>query len=281
VETRVSSVRKEVLIGHGRPTVLIGERLNPTGKKKLTAALQAGDLDFLQKEAIAQVQAGADILDINVGMPGLDEVALLPRAVESVTNVVDVPLCLDSRNPRALEASLKVYHGKPIINSVNGEERSMERVLPLVKEYRTAVIALTMDSEGIPKEADRRVAIALSIMERADTLGISREDIIIDPLAMTVGADPGAGLVTIETIRRIKAEFGVNMTLGASNISFGLPDRNLLNSAFLAIAIAAGVTCPIVDAAKARAAILAADLILGRDQHARRYITAYRQRRQA
>jgi 5-methyltetrahydrofolate--homocysteine methyltransferase len=270
-----------VLIGHERPAVLIGERLNPTGKKKLTTALQAGDSGFVQKEAIAQVQAGADILDINVGVPGLDEVALLPQVLRVVMDVVDVPLCLDSRNPRALEAALKLCRGKPIINSVNGTARSMETILPIVKEFGTAIIGLTIDDEGIPKEADRRVAIARKIIERAEALGIPREDIIIDPLAMTLGADPGAGLVVLETIRRIKAELGVNMTLGASNVSFGLPDRNLLNSAFLAIAIATGVTCPIVDAAKARPAILAADLILSRDQHARRYITAYRQRRQA
>jgi 5-methyltetrahydrofolate--homocysteine methyltransferase len=281
METRVSSTTKEVLIGHERPAVLIGERLNPTGKKKLTTALQAGDSGFVQKEAIAQVQAGADILDINVGVPGLDEVALLPQVLRVVMDVVDVPLCLDSRNPRALEAALKLCRGKPIINSVNGTARSMETILPIVKEFGTAIIGLTIDDEGIPKEADRRVAIARKIIERAEALGIPREDIIIDPLAMTLGADPGAGLVVLETIRRIKAELGVNMTLGASNVSFGLPDRNLLNSAFLAIAIATGVTCPIVDAAKARPAILAADLILSRDQHARRYITAYRQRRQA
>ncbi|MBM4463140.1 MAG: pterin-binding protein [Chloroflexi bacterium] len=278
METRVSSVTQEVLISHGRPTVLIGERLNPTGKKKLTATLQEGDLGFLQKEALSQVQAGADILDINVGVPGLDEVALLPQAIQTVINAVDVPLCLDSRNPKALETALKVYPGKAIINSVNGEQRSMERVLPLVKEYGTAVIALTIDDEGIPKEAGRRVAIACKIIERAEALGILREDVIIDPLAMTVGADSRAGLVVLETIRRIKAELGANITLGASNISFGLPDRALLNSTFLTIAIAAGVTCPIVDAAKVRPAILAADLILGRDSYAKRYIGAYRQR---
>jgi len=279
MDTRVSSAQKEVVIGHGRPTVLIGERLNPTGKKRLTAALQAGDMDFVQKEAMAQIQAGADILDINVGTPGLDEAACLAQAVQALMDVVDVPLCLDSRSPRALEAALQVYHGKPIINSVSGEERSLEMILPLVKKYRTAVIGLAMDDAGIPKEADRRSAIARKIVERAEALGIPREDIIIDPLAMTVGADPGAGRVTLEAIRMIKAELRVNMTLGGSNISFGLPDRDLLNSAFLAMAIVTGVTCPIVDAAKARPVILATDLVLGRDQYATRYIKAYRQRR--
>ncbi len=278
METRVSSATREVIIGDGRPTVLIGERINPTGKKKLAAALQSGDLELVRNEALAQVQVGADILDVNVGVAGLDEVTLLPQTVEAVMEVVDVPLCLDSAKTRALEAALKVYRGKPLINSVNGKEQSLDEVLPLVKQYGAAVIGLTMDDEGIPKDSDQRVAIAHKIVERATILGIPREDIVIDCLALAVGADTSAGLATIEVIRRIKAELGVNQTLGASNVSFGLPDRDLLNSAFMAIAIAAGVTCPIVDVSKVRPAILAADLALGRDRHAMRYIKAYRQR---
>ena len=278
METRVSSATKEVVISDGRPTVLIGERINPTGKKKLAAELKAGNMELVRREALAQVQAGADILDVNVGVTGVDQVALLPQAVQAVMKVVDVPLCLDSDDPKALEAALKVYQGKPIINSVTGQERSLEEVLPLVKEYGTAVIGLTMDDEGIPNDPDRRVAIARKIVEQAEALGIPREDIIIDCLTLTVGADSKAGLVTIEAIRRVKAELGVNMTLGASNISFGLPDRDLLNSVFLAIVIAAGVNCPIVDVAKVRSAILAADLVMGRDKYAMRYIEAYRQR---
>ena len=278
METRVSSATKEVVISDGRPTVLIGERINPTGKKKLAAELKAGNMELVRREALAQVQAGADILDVNVGVTGVDQVALLPQAVQAVMKVVDVPLCLDSDDPKALEAALKVYQGKPIINSVTGQERSLEEVLPLVKEYGTAVIGLTMDDEGIPNDPDRRVAIARKIVERAEALGIPREDIIIDCLTLTVGADSKAGLVTIEAIRRVKAELGVNMTLGASNISFGLPDRDLLNSVFLAIVIAAGVNCPIVDVAKVRSAILAADLVMGRDKYAMRYIEDYRQR---
>ena len=278
METRVSSATKEVVISDGRSTVLIGERINPTGKKKLAAELKAGNMELVRREALAQVQAGADILDVNVGVTGVDQVALLPQAVQAVMKVVDVPLCLDSDDPKALEAALKVYQGKPIINSVTGQERSLEEVLPLVKEYGTAVIGLTMDDEGIPNDPDRRVAIARKIVERAEALGIPREDIIIDCLTLTVGADSKAGLVTIEAIRRVKAELGVNMTLGASNISFGLPDRDLLNSVFLAIVIAAGVNCPIVDVAKVRPAILAADLVMGRDKYAMRYIEAYRQR---
>jgi len=278
MKTRVSSLNKEVIIGHDRPTVLIGERINPTGKKKLAAALQASDLGLVCQEALAQVEAGADILDVNVGSSEVDEVTLLPRAVQAVMDTVDVPLCLDSTNPQALEAALKTYRGKPIVNSVNGEEHSLEKILPLVQKYEAAIIGLTMDDEGIPNSPERRVAIAHKIVERAEALGIPRQDVIIDCLAMTVGADSRAGLVVIEAIRRVKAELGVNQTLGASNISFGMPDRNLLTSYFLAIAIAAGVTCPIVNVARVRPAILATDLALGYDDYARRYIKAYRQR---
>jgi len=278
METRVSSGTKEVFIGNGHPTVLIGERINPTGKRRLVAALQAGDMQALQEEAIAQVQAGADILDVNVGVPGLDEVALLPRAVQAVMNAVDVPLCLDSHNPKAIEAALKVYQGKPLINSVNGEERSLYELLTLTKEYGAVVIGLTIDEKGIPSDASGRAGIARRIVERAEALGIPRENVVIDCLAMAIGADGKAGIVTIETIRKVKAELGVNMTLGGSNISFGLPDRHLLNGAFLAIAITAGITCPIVNVTQVRSMILATDLVLGRDRHAARYIKAYRQR---
>jgi len=279
VETRISSTTKEVLISDERPTVLIGERINPTGKKKLAEALKDGNLELVRQEALAQVQAGADILDVNVGAAGVDEVALLPQAVQAVMDTVDVPLCLDSANPAALEAALKVYKGKPLINSVTGEEHSMANVLPLVKKYGAAVIGLVQDEGGVSNNSERRVAIARKIVERAAALGIPCEDIIIDCLTLTVSADTTAGLATIETSRKVKSELGVNITLGASNISFGLPDRDLVNNAFLAIVIAAGVTCPIVDVAKARPSVLAADLALGRDRYAMRYIKAYRQRR--
>jgi len=277
METKVSSATKEVIIADGQPTVLIGERINPTGKKKLAEALKAGNLKIVSNEALAQVQAGADIIDINVGMLGVDEVSLLPRAVQAVMDAVDVPLCLDSASPQALAAALKAYKGKPLINSVTGEEHSLEKVLPLVREYGAAVIGLLQDDEGIPNNPERRLAIAGKIVDRAQAVGIPGHDIIIDCLAGTVGADTNAGLVTIETIRRVKAELGLNLTLGASNVSFGLPDRDLLNSAFVAMAIAAGVTCLIVDVARVRPMVLAADLVLGRDRHARRYIEAYRQ----
>ena len=278
METRVSSATNEVIVGHDQPTVLIGERINPAGKKKMSEALKAGNLEIVSREALAQVQAGADIIDVNVGAFGVDEVILLPQAVQAVMDTVDVPLCLDSANPEALEAALKVYKGKPLINSVTGGEHSMRKILPLVKEYGAVVIGLVQDDEGIPNNSERRVAIAHKIVERALAIGIPHEDIIIDCLALAVGADTSSGLITIETIRRVKAELGMNLTLGASNISFGLPDRDLLNDAFVAIVIAAGVTCLIVNVAKVRPIVLAVDLVLDRDKRARRYIEAYRQR---
>jgi 5-methyltetrahydrofolate--homocysteine methyltransferase len=278
METKVSSLSKEVIIGDNQPTVLIGERINPTGKKKLAEALKAGDLEIVRKEALAQTQAGADIIDVNVGVFGIDEAALLPKAVQAVMETVDTPLCLDSSNPDALEAALKVYKGKPLVNSVTGEEHSLKRILPLIKEYGAAVIGLVQDEDGIPKDTEGRVRVAHKIVERAEAAGIPREDLVIDCLAFAVGAEPASGAAVIEAIRRIRAELGVNMTLGASNVSFGLPDRELLNNAFVVIATAAGATCLIVDAAKVRSIILAADLVLGRDKRARRYIEAYRQR---
>ena len=280
METRVSSATKEVIIGEGHPTVLIGERINPTGKKRMSQALRSGDLEIIRQEALAQVAAGADIIDVNVAAAGVDEVSLLPQAIQVVMDTTDAPLCIDSPKPEALEAALKVYRGKPLINSVTGEEHSLKKVLPLVKEYGAAVIGLAQDEEGVPKDAERRLGVARKIIERAGTIGIPPEDIIIDCLALAVGAEPSSGLVILETIARIKAELGVNLTLGVSNVSFGLPDRNLLNSTFVAMVIAHGVTCLIVDAAKVRPIVLAADLLLNRDAYARRYIRDYRERQQ-
>jgi 5-methyltetrahydrofolate--homocysteine methyltransferase len=278
METRVSSATREVIIGDGRPTVLIGERINPAGKKKLTASLKTGSLDIVRQEALEQIQAGADIIDVNVTIFGLDEAFLLPQAVKAVMETVEAPVCLDTTNAAALEAALKIYRGKALINSVSGEESSLSRVLPLVKEYGAAVIGLTQDDEGIPKNAVRRVEIAEKILERAARLGIPPEDIIIDCLALAVGAEPTSVLAALETMRAIKSRLGLNMTLGASNISYGLPDRQLLNHAFLPLIIEAGVNCPVVDAAKVRGVVLAVDLLLNRDKRARRYIEAFRQR---
>jgi len=279
METRVLSATTEVLITDKVPTVLIGERINPSGKKKLAEALKNGDFEPVRKETITQVEAGADILDVNVACPGVDEISALPKAIETIMAAVDVPLCIDINNPAALKEALKVYKGKPIVNSVTGEENSLNEVLPLVKEYGAAVIGLTIDDEGIPKESDRRVAIAHKIIERAASLGIPAEDVIIDCLALTLGADSNAGTVTLEAIRKVTQELGVNQTLGASNISFGLPDRALVNHTFLALAISSGVTCPTVDVAKVRPAVLSVDLILGRDRFAQRYIREFRQRK--
>jgi len=258
------------------PTILIGERINPTGRKRLTEALQAGNLDVVKEEALSQIKAGADILDVNVGASGVDETTVLPKAVEAVMQSVEAPICIDFNKIASLEAALRIYQGKPIVNSVTGEEKSLETVLPLVKEYGAAVIGLALDDEGIPKTMDRRVAIARKIVERAESMGIPREDVIIDCLSLTIGSDDRAGHVTLETVAAVRESLGVNQTLGASNVSFGLPNRALINRTFLAIAIAAGVTCPTVDAAVVRSAVTAADLVLGRDRYAQRYIQEYR-----
>ncbi len=282
METVLIGTGKKVVIGNHRPTVIIGERINPTGKKKLSAALVEGDLSIVEKEALEQVEIGADVLDVNVGAAGVNEVELLPRAVKLVMEKVDVPLCIDTADTEAMAAALAMHKtlapaGKPLINSVNGEEEKLKGVLPLVAEYGAAVIGLCMDDDGIPEEPELRLAVAKKIVERAEALGIPRSDVVIDCLALTMGADSKAGWKTLETIRLVKQELGVNIALGASNISFGLPSRETINGAFIAMAINNGLNCPIVDAAKVRPYILAADLALGRDDYAMRYIKAFRQ----
>jgi 5-methyltetrahydrofolate--homocysteine methyltransferase len=229
----------------------------------------------VQKEAVEQVKAGADILDVNVTLFGIDETPVLPKAIEAVQEVTDVPLCIDSANVEALKAALRVYKGKPLVNSVTGEDKSLDRVLPLIKEYNAAVIGLTQDDNGIPKDSFRRIAIAEKIVNRAEQIGINRNDIVIDCLAMAIGAEPMSLIVLLETIRAIKSRLGVNMTLGASNISFGMPDRDLLNSSFLALVVEAGVTCPVVDAVKVRQSVLATDVLLNKDKRSRRYLNFY------
>jgi 5-methyltetrahydrofolate--homocysteine methyltransferase len=281
MDTKVSGTAKEVIISIARPTVIIGERINPTGRKKLSEALKAGDLEMLRKEAISQVAAGADIIDCNVNAPGVNDVEVLPKAVKIIQEAVDVPMCLDSPNKDALEAALKVYKGKALVNSVSGEEASLKRMLPLVKEYGCAVIGLVQDDEGIPKNAERRIAIARKIVERAEKFGISRENIVIDVLAFAIGAEAKSGLDVLEAIRRIREELGVNMTMGASNISFGMPDRPIINAAWASLVIGAGATALISDAAKVKAAVLATDLCLARDRFARRFIEDHRKREAA
>ena len=281
METKVSSDKKEVIISIDRPTMLIGERINPTGRKKLSEALKAGDLEIVRREAMEQVEAGADIIDCNVNAPGVNDVDMLPKAVKIVQEAVDAPVCIDSPNADAIEAALKVYKGKPLINSVSGETHSLKRVLPLVKEYGAAVIGLVQDDEGIPKDADRRVAIAHNIVEAAEKAGVSREDVVIDVLAFAIGAEANSGKDVLDAIRRIREELGVNMTMGASNISFGMPDRPIINNAWVSMVIGAGATALIVDAAKVKPSVLATDLVLGRDRFARRFIENHRKRQQA
>ena len=274
----MSSQSKEVFISYDRPTVIIGERINPTGRKKLTAAPKEGNLDIIKTETLLQVEAGAAILDCNVNAQGVDVAKLLPEAVKIFMDTVDTQVCIDSPNPDALEAALKVYKGKALVNSVNGETHSLERVLPLVKKYGAAVIGLTQDDEGILKTAVKRLAVADKICEAADKIGIPREDIIIDVMTCAIGADAKAGGDVLTALHQIRAELGLNMTMGASNISFGMPDRPTLNNAWIAMVIEAGGTALIADAAKVMPAVLSADLVLGRDRFARRYLEGHRKR---
>jgi methanogenic corrinoid protein MtbC1/uroporphyrinogen-III decarboxylase len=275
METTVRRATKTVVIGPRHPLVIIGERINPTGRKKLAQALEKGDLDLVQSEAIKQVEDGAHILDVNVGVSGIDEPAMLKEAILAIGEVTDIPLCIDSALPKALEAGLEVYEGKALVNSVNGEELKLKQILPMVKEYGAAVIGLTMDDRGIPKEAETRLEIARKIVERAEQTGIPREDVIIDPLAMAVSADYQAGLETIKALQLIRDELGVNQTLGLSNISFGLPERASINAVFLAMAVLSGLTCPIVDPTvwEMRKALLVSDMLLGKDEYCMNYIS--------
>ncbi len=278
MNTVVSGPGKTVTISLDKPTVIIGERINPSGKKKLAAALSQGDLELVRHEAEAQVKAGAEIIDVNVVTPGVNEVNMLPRAMEAILETVDIPLCLDFNDPKALEAALEKYPGKPIINSVTGEEKSLNMVLPLAGKYGAAVVGLTMDEGGIPKEAETRASIAAKIVQRAGEHGIPAEDVIIDCLALTLGADSNSAVITLKAINLVRTELGLNQTLGASNVSFGLPERGLINQMFLAAAISAGVTCPTLDPIKTRQAVLAMDLILGRDRFAQKFLKDFRAR---
>ncbi len=272
MQTILRSATTEVKIKTDGLFVMIGEKINPTGRKKLAEALQARNYDVVRELATKQVEFGADVLDLNVGVPGLDEAAVIVDVIKVVIEVVKVPLCIDSPNPKALEVALRVAPGKVLVNSTNGEEKTLKAVLPIVKEHSAAVIGLTMDDTGIPNEPEARLKIAAKIIERAAQIGIPIEDIVIDPLVMTVGADHNAGAVTLKTIELVRKEFGVNINVGASNVSFGLPDRHTLNQAFLALAMGAGASCAITDPIKLGAAIRAVDLLRGRDAYAKSYI---------
>jgi len=278
--TTISSKNQSVDINRALPTVVIGERINPTGRQRLQAELQAHNFATVQKDAVAQVHAGASILDVNAGVPDGDEPKLIVDAIGAVMAVTDVPLCIDTANPEALAAALEIYEGKALVNSVNGETRSLETVLPLVKDHGAAVIGLCMDDDGIPSLPEQRLVVAGNIIERAAKLGIPTEDVIIDPLVLTVSAESDAALLTLKSTELIVKEFGINITMGASNVSFGLPDRSAINAAFMAMAIQAGLTCPITNPLDPDLAvtILAADLVLGRDEWSERWIAAYRAR---
>jgi 5-methyltetrahydrofolate--homocysteine methyltransferase len=279
METILRGTEVTVRISLDLPTVIIGEKINPTGRSWLTKQLAEGNLEALRGEATQQLEDGADVLDVNVGAASVNEAELLPQAIEIIQDTVGVPLCIDTADKQALEAALKVYRGKPLINSVNGEEKNLERVLPLVAEYGAAVIGLTMDDDGIPRQAEKRLEIAKKIVERAESLGIPREDVLIDCLALTVSAEPDAAIITLNAIDLVRKELGVNQALGHSNVSFGLPDREVINRVALGMVIRAGVNAPIVNAAEVKQSILAADLLLGRDQYAMNYIKYYRQHR--
>ena len=263
---------KEVIIDTNGPVIIIGESINPTRRKKLVSTLQEGNFEYVLELARIQIDAMADVLDVNVGFPGVDDIKLLPETVKVIQDKYDIPLCLDSPNPKAIEAALKVAKGKCLINSVNGEERSLNAILPVVKEFGAAVIGLVMDDTGITHDPEKRLVIAEKILERAVKMGIKEEDVIIDPLAMAVSADPNACTVTMETIRLIHQKLGLNITMGASNISFGLPNREILNAAFMTLSILNGLTCPIANPEKITATVRATDLILGKDAYAIRFV---------
>lgn len=276
MRTLLKGLRTEVAIDIDGPVTIIGEKINPTGRKKLAAALKEGNLDYVANLAQAQVLAGADVLDINVGVPGVDDAHMMREVVRRLCETVDIPFCLDSPNPAALKAGLEATPGKPLVNSVTGEESRLQSILPLVKERDAAVIGLIMDDNGIPTTPEARLVVAEKIVERAVAAGIPVEDVVIDPLVMAVGADSHAAAVTLETIRLVKEKLGVNVNLGASNVSHGLPERPLVNLAFLALAMGAGATCAITDPEKTALFLRAGDLLLGRDGYGMRYIKTYR-----
>ncbi len=278
MKTILTSPTKKVIIGAGHPFVIIGERINPTGRKLLGKEMAAGNFDRVCKDAIAQVEAGAHMLDVNAGVPMADEPALMAEAIRLVQSVVDVPLAIDSSVVAALASGLEAYQGKPLVNSVTGESERLEVVLPLVAEHKAAVIGIANDETGISHNPDVRFAVAKRIVERAESFGIPREDVIIDPLAMPVGAVHGVGATFIELVRRIRGDLGVNTTCGASNISFGLPERPSLNAAFLAMIIGAGMTCAITNPLESEMmkAILGADALLGHDENCAAWIAHHK-----
>jgi len=277
-DTIVSSETREVVIGFERPFVMIGEKINPTGRKLLAEEMKNGDFSRVEVDALAQVAAGAHMLDVNAGIPLADEPAMLARAITLVQSITDVPLSIDSSIIAALEAGLAVYKGKPLVNSVTGEDEVLERVMPLVAKYNAAVVAISNDETGISMDPDERFAAAAKIVENAERHGIARDDVIIDPLAMPIGAAPDAGTAMVRTMTRIREELGVNLSCGASNISFGMPARHEIDAAFLTLMIANGMNTAITNPLHrpVKKAILAADLLLGHDEYGAMWIKDHR-----
>ncbi|MDP6342742.1 MAG: methyltetrahydrofolate cobalamin methyltransferase [Alphaproteobacteria bacterium] len=276
--TVVSSASTEVVIGFDRPFVIIGERINPTGRKLLAAEMAEGDYSRVEADAVAQVAAGAHMLDVNAGIPLADEPKILAEVVQLVQSLTDVPLSIDSSIVAALEAGLAVYQGKALVNSVTGEEERLEAVLPLVRKYGAAVVAISNDESGISEDPDKRFAVAKKIVERARDHGIPIDDVVVDPLIMPVGAVATAGRQALRLIRRLQEELGVNTTCGASNFSFGLPNRHGLNWSFLAMAIGAGLTSAIANPLhrEEMTAVMGADVVMGRDRNCMRWISGFR-----
>ena len=278
-DTVISSATKEVVLGFNRPFVVIGERINPTGRKLLAAEMKAGDYSRVKSDALAQVAAGAHILDVNAGIPLADEPAILAESIQLVQSLTDVPLCIDSSIVAALESGLAVYQGKALVNSVTGEEDRLETVLPLVKKHGAAVVAISNDETGISEDPDVRYAVAKKIVERAEDYGIPRSDVVVDPLVMPIGAMNSAGTQVLRLVRRLRDELQVNTTCGASNISFGLPNRNGMNAAFLTMAIGAGMTSAITNPMhdEVMQAVMGADVMMGVDPDCIKWIKRYRE----
>ena len=278
-DTVISSERKEVVIGFTRPFVIIGERINPTGRKVLAEEMKAGNFERVISDALAQVEAGAHMLDVNAGIPLADEPALLAKAIQLVQGVTDLPLSIDSSIVEALEAGLKVYKGKALVNSVTGEQDRLEVVLPLVKKYGAAVVAISNDETGISQDPDVRFEVAKKIVHAAADYGIPACDVVVDPLVMPIGAINQAGVQVMHLLHRLKTELKVNTTCGASNVSFGLPERNGINAAFLTMAIAAGMTSAIANPMHEEVvrAVMGADVMMGHDPDCMRWIRKFRQ----
>jgi len=278
-ETVLSSATKEITIGFDKPFCVIGERINPTGRKKLAEEMKNGDYSTVEKDAVAQVEAGATMLDVNAGIPLADEPKILAESIKLVQSLVDVPLSIDSSIIDALEAGLAVYQGRPLVNSVTGEDESLERVLPLIKKYDCAVVAISNDETGISEDPDVRFEVAKKIVERAADHGIKSEDVVVDPLVMPIGAMGTAGQQVFALVRRLRDELKVNTTCGASNISFGLPNRRALNGHFLSMASCAGMTSAIMNPLHSEdmTAILAANVLNGVDKDCRVWVRTYRE----